>query len=660
VVGAAAVALGIFAFGATGAGARNEPPKSPEQQTPTTTPIKHVIVVIAENASFDHVFGTYQPRSGDSISNLLSLGIVRADGTPGPNFAKAAQFTVSAQSKYYVAPPAGSKTAYTTLPPPDLDGVHTSASDANPTPFATVAAAHAAEPSLNPEDAFLLTTGASGIPVLPETTGGGLIPTPNGVRNPDTRILHATSLPNGPFQQTARDSRGHGLPYDAYTEDTIHQFFQMWQQSDCAIANATTGNPSGCLSDLYPFVATTSAGLTEQGMGMSMAFFNMNQSDARVLRRLAEEFSISDNFHQGVMGGTGANHVMFGAADMYFFNDGKGTPLPPPALPGTLVGLPSSVTIPLVANPDPLPSTNNAYVNQLTPFFMNCADQNQPGIPAIANYLASLPYRLGPTSCAASTFYLINNIFPGFHPDGTAASQANFPMTGDLGDLIFVPPQTVPTIGDALSGKSVSWKYYGGGYNDALAHKPTSQYCTICNPMQYSASYPTTRTAHTRDILDFFGDVQNSTLPSVSIVKPSEFLDGHPLSSKMILFEALLDRIVAQVRDNRELFKDTAIIVTFDETGGFYDSGFIQPVDFFGDGPRIPLLVISPFSRGGRVVHTYYDHVSITKFIERNWGLRPLSARSRDNLPNPTAGSTPYVPGNMPAIGDLMEMFQFN
>ena len=146
----------------------------------------------------------------------------------------------------------------------------------------------------------------------------------------------------------------------------------------------------------------------------------------------------------------------------------------------------------------------------------------------------------------------------------------------------------------------------------------------------------------------------------MSIVKPSELVDGPPQSSKLILFEALLDRIVAQIRDNRELFKDTAIIVTSDESGGFYDSGFIQPVDFFGDGPRIPLLVISPFSRRGRVVHTYYDHVSITKFIERNWGLSPLSARSRDRLPNPTLGSTPYVPGNMPAIGDLMEMFQFN
>jgi len=59
-------------------------------------------------------------------------------------------------------------------------------------------------------------------------------------------------------------------------------------------------------------------------------------------------------------------------------------------------------------------------------------------------------------------------------------------------------------------------------------------------------------------------------------------------------------------------------------------------------------------------VHTYYDHVSILKFIERNWSVSALSGRSRDNLPNPVADDTnPYVPRNMPAIGDLMEMFRF-
>ncbi len=87
----------------------------------------------------------------------------------------------------------------------------------------------------------------------------------------------------------------------------------------------------------------------------------------------------------------------------------------------------------------------------------------------------------------------------------------------------------------------------------------------------------------------------------------------------------------------------------------------MQPLDFFGDGPRIPFLVVSPYSRGGKVVHTYTDHVSILKFIERNWGLKPLTARSRDNLPNPVLQAAhPYVPANMPAIGDLFDMFDFD
>lgn len=71
-------------------------------------------------------------------------------------------------------------------------------------------------------------------------------------------------------------------------------------------------------------------------------------------------------------------------------------------------------------------------------------------------------------------------------------------------------------------------------------------------------------------------------------------------------------------------------------------------------------MVVSPYAKPGFIDHTYYDHGSILKFIEANWGLSPLSGRSRDNLPNPTATNVnPYVPTNAPAIGDLMELFDF-
>ena len=665
----AAAALGAFT---ANAGA-TDPDKSADR-TPTTTPIKHVIVVLAENSSFDHTFGTFRPRDGQRIANLLSKGIVNADGTPGPNFKTAAQFIVSSQPHYFISAPDGSKTPYSTLPPPDLNGVPLQSSDTNPPPFGTVAAAEAAEPSLEPEDAVLLTTGAAtGLTFKPETTGG----VPNGVRNPDTRILNVTNLPNGPYQQTAKDGQGHGLAYDAYTEDTIHRFYQMWQQSDCSLQHATQDNPSGCLSDLLPYVITTFAGQAEEGMGTSMAFFNINQGDAPLLKKLALEYSIADNYHQAVMGGTGANHIMIGTGDVYFFNNSFAQngvfnansfdPAPPPVVPAAFAGLPPSFpNISLVANPDPVPGSNNVYQNDIGASlgeYVNCSDPTQAGAPAITSYLATLPYKTSLTSCGPNTFYAVNNFFPGYHPDGTPANPAAFPTTKSAADFFFIPPQNVPTIGDALIAKNVSWVYYGGGFNAAVAGQPNA-FCPICNPMQYAASIYGNKALiaqHTKDIVDFFADVAKDNLPSVAFVKPSGFVDGHPQSSKLDLFEALLDNIVDQVRAKPELFAETAIIVTWDEGGGFYNSGFIQPVDFFGDGPRVPLLVISPFSTGGRVVHTYYDHVSITKFIERNWKLKPLSARSRDNLPNPIMDEDDnrYVPRNMPAIGDLMEMFDF-
>ena len=114
------------------------------------------------------------------------------------------------------------------------------------------------------------------------------------------------------------------------------------------------------------------------------------------------------------------------------------------------------------------------------------------------------------------------------------------------------------------------------------------------------------------------------------------------------------------MRANPALWAHTAILITFDEGGGYWDSGYVQPLDFFGDGTRIPVIVVSPYSRGGHVSHVYTDHVSFLKFIERNWGLPPISATGRDNLPNPvTAARNAYVPVNGPAIGDLMYMFDF-
>jgi phospholipase C len=69
-------------------------------------------------------------------------------------------------------------------------------------------------------------------------------------------------------------------------------------------------------------------------------------------------------------------------------------------------------------------------------------------------------------------------------------------------------------------------------------------------------------------------------------VKPDAQVDGHPATSKLDLFEAMLQKVLDTLDSNAALKAETALFITFDEGGGYYDSGFIQPLDFFGDGPR--------------------------------------------------------------------------
>jgi phospholipase C len=173
-------------------------------------------------------------------------------------------------------------------------------------------------------------------------------------------------------------------------------------------------------------------------------------------------------------------------------------------------------------------------------------------------------------------------------------------------------------------------------------------------------SNPEQVAAHIQDSINLYGDIAGNSLPAVSIVKPSGYTDGHPSSSKLDLFEGFVKKIVDWVQAS-PYAKDTAIFITFDEGGGYYDSGYVQPLDFFGDGTRIPLILVSDYAKRGYISHEYADHVSIIKFIERNWQLGPITTRSRDNFPNPVVSEgNPYVPINSPAIGDLFDMFEFH
>src|ERR1700723_2822354 len=669
----------------------------------TTSPIKHVIVIIGENRSFDHVFATYVPKHG-GIWNLLSEGIVNADGTPGPNFSQAAQSAATDQAPdtFLLSPP---KTAYPVLPTPLVGGPKDSyvAGD-------SLALAQQSEIGLSSNAYPYLISGGSGL----------------SSHTPDTRITNVNDLPPGPFQLT----NGTTFTYNSYAASPVHRFYQMWQQEDCSADRAYFENPSGCDAGLFPWVEVTVgagtngaaqpstfstnyvAGLTTTGEGStSMGFYNVQNGDAPYFKWMADNFAMSDNFHQSVMGGTGANHIMLGHGDAIWFSDGNGNPATPPHNQTVAAGTPNAGIVDEVENPNAAAGTNNWYSQDGygggsfgSPSFgggsySNCADPTQNGVSSVVKYLQSLPRPVDP-HCEVGHYYLSNNYNPGYFGQGENAFTDESPDN----TVFTIPPSSVPSIGDTLLKHDISWKYYGDQWNDyagvgipnqALCNPPAlvkncfipedkyqinygaagsanplgqnitnaDEYCNICNPFQYDTSIMANakvREAHIQDTLNLYADIANNSLPAVSIVKPSGFVDGHPSSSKLNLFEGFVQKIVEAVQANPKLWAETAIFITEDEGGGYYDSGYVQPLDFFGDGTRIIFLAVSPFSKGGKIAHNYSDHVSILKFIERNWSLPPVSHRSRDNFPNPiTEGKNVYVPVNGPAISDLFELFDF-
>jgi phospholipase C len=629
------------------------------------SPIRHVIVVVGENRSFDNVFGTYVPSGSQMLWNLLSQGIVMNNGAPGQNISLAAQQQATDTTMYQLSPTQTG--AFANLPQPSttLDGLPVGPCVLAFLQYGTDV--FCTDVGLEATSQGLLSTRGTGQPLYD--------PNLNIVPVPDCR--YPSDLANGPFALVGGSQLNNcGQPflagtianttYTSNTGDPVHRFYQMWQQSDCSIANITPQNPSGCKHDLFTWVAITvgwgftNPPTTEQDTyqgGVAMGFYNMAQGDFPYFLDLAENYAISDNYHQPVMGGTGPNSQFIFTGDVYYFTDANGNPSMPAAN--------------LIEDPNPRAATNNFYNNDhfgsvdagsTGVGFTNCSDDTQPGVQPIMSYLHALPYPpFNDGNCDSNHWYQVNNDYPYYTTSGTIISNQDvneFPA----GPAYSIGPQTIPTIGDALSAHNISWRNYAGGFSVASHDPPeNSLYCAICNGLQYSTSVMTTSLRQNLvDLAQLYSDIATNQLPAVSFVKPDVLLDGHPGTSTPALYESFVRKIVNSVKANNQLWSDTAILITFDESGGVYDSGYIQPIDFFGDGPRTVLIAASPYAKRGHVDHTYSDHASILKFIEWNWNLPPLSSRSRDNLPNPvSASNAPYFPLNSPAIGDLRSMFDF-
>jgi phospholipase C len=214
--------------------------------------------------------------------------------------------------------------------------------------------------------------------------------------------------------------------------------------------------------------------------------------------------------------------------------------------------------------------------------------------------------------------YVVNTSFTVNSPHPPTAPTASL-----------VPNQTFATIGDRLSDKNISWAWYSGGWNDALAGHPDPLFQFHHQPFAYFANYAdgtAAKAKHLKDETDFIAAARAGTLPAVSFVKPLGEVNEHPGYTNVKLGEQHVEELLQALRSNPH-WKHTAVIITYDENGGFWDHVAPPVIDRWGPGSRVPTLVISPLAKHGFVDHNIYDTSSILALIEHRWGLAPLSTR---------------------------------
>ncbi|MDP4085305.1 MAG: alkaline phosphatase family protein [Bacillota bacterium] len=215
---------------------------------------------------------------------------------------------------------------------------------------------------------------------------------------------------------------------------------------------------------------------------------------------------------------------------------------------------------------------------------------------------------------------------------------------------------TNKNIGDLLNAKGITWGWFEGGFTDTTAthknvggapvtdysphHQPFQYYQSTANPNHVSPSSTemigkTDQANHQYDIKDFWKAVDSGNMPSVSYLKAPMYQDGHAGYSDPLDEQQFIVNTINHLEKTPE-WKDTAVIISYDDSDGWYDHAFApnngQSVESgkAGYGPRLPLLVVSPYAKKNFVDHTLTDQSSILKFIEDNWNLGSIGGDSSD------------------------------
>jgi phospholipase C len=435
----------------------------------------------------------------------------------------------------------------------------------------------------------------------------GLFPGANGIAN-------AT-----PEQRTQRDHDGSVLPYlqvwgadgkpDANFPKLPNEPFRIDRPPIDKKADQVLISP---IHAYYHSIEQINGGRNDMFAAASnVGGWTMGYFDGGTMRlwRWAKDYTLADNFFMGAFGGSYLNHQWLICACTPVFNDA------PPAMraaldkDGKLLKDPSS------------PSAREGAVHMRT----GGAQVTPDG-------------------------YSVNTTQPPYQPSGVP------PAVGGPQELADpkgaprmaspLPPQTTRTIGDALSTKGVSWAWYAGGWNAALADgmRPSTEKRSVIytrtdgavnfqphhQPFNYYLRYaPGTaeRHQHLKDGEDLLRDITAGTLPHVTFYKPVGILNQHPAYTDIMSGDAHIADLLENLTKSPQ-WEHMLVIVTYDENGGFWDH--VPPPsgegwgDRWGPATRIPALIVSPFAKRGFVDHTAYDTTSILKLITSRFELEPL------------------------------------
>jgi acid phosphatase len=406
-------------------------------------------------------------------------------------------------------------------------------------------------------------------------------------KEPDSAFPRA--LPNRPFRI---DAAPIDLPLSTPTRDLIHEFYRNQEQIN------------GGRNDR--FVAASDAG------ALAMGYYD---GSSLPMWKWAQEYTLADNFFMAAFGGSYLNHVWLICAC---------TPVDDHAAPSL-----------------------RAQVDE-------------------RGWLKTRPTSPASVMTAAGEFlggevtpdgYSVNTTQPPYQPSRVPPAKDGDPRLTDPARHS-LPPQKLKTIGDTLSARGVSWVWYAGAWDDAVKDgmqppdAPRKVIATRANgapyfvthhqPFNYFARFaPGTvdRERHLKDYAQLVSAIDNGDLPQVAFYKPTGVLNQHPGYADVLSGDQHIAGLVAKIKSSPS-WSSTAIIVTYDENGGFWDHVAPPKGDRWGPGTRIPAIIVSPYAKRGHVDHTSYDTTSILKLITRRFDLEPL-------------------PGVRAGAGDLTAAFDF-